>query len=52
MSIALDIYILKFCSKVCYWISDCLMAFLISFSGLLSESVEKILDPSCKKEDC
>ena len=52
VSVDLDISVLRFCSKACCWISDCLIAFSISFSGLLSESVEEVLGPSYEKEDC
>ena len=51
MSVDLDISVLRFCLKAC-WISDYLMAFSISISGSLSESVEEVLGLSCKKEDC
>jgi len=52
VSVDLDISMLRFCLKACCWISDCLIAFSISFSGSLSESVEEVLGPSYKKEDC
>jgi len=52
VSVNLDISVLRFCSKACCWISDYLIAFSISFSGSLSESIEEVLGLSCEKEDC
>jgi len=50
VSVDLDISMLRFCLKACCWISDYLMAFSISISGSLSESVEEVLGLSCKKK--